>query len=38
VIDRPVDEEVACGEARVPRADDDRGGALDGWSLRRLRR
>jgi hypothetical protein len=30
VVDRPVAEEVACGEARVPPADDDRGRALDG--------
>jgi hypothetical protein len=30
VIDRPVGEEVARREAGVPRADDDRGGALDG--------
>ena len=30
VVDRPVAEEVARGEARVPRADDDRGNALDG--------
>jgi hypothetical protein len=30
VIDRPVAEEVAGGEARVPRADDDRGKAVDG--------
>ena len=29
VVDRPVAEEVARGETRVPRADDDRGGALD---------
>jgi hypothetical protein len=29
VVDRPVAEEVAGGEARVPRADDDRGNALD---------
>jgi hypothetical protein len=30
VVDRPLAEEVARGEARVPRADDDRGDALDG--------
>ena len=30
VVDRPVAEETARGKARVPRTDDDRGGALDG--------
>ena len=30
MIDRPVAQEVARGEARVPSANDDRGGALDG--------
>jgi hypothetical protein len=30
VVDRPFAEEVARGEARVPRADDDRGYVLDG--------
>jgi hypothetical protein len=29
VLDRPVAEEVARGEARVPRADDDRRDVLD---------
>jgi hypothetical protein len=29
MIDRALAEEVAGREARVPRADDDRGGALD---------
>ena len=29
VIDRPLAQEVARGEARVPRADDDRGAVLD---------
>jgi hypothetical protein len=28
VIDRPFAEEVAGGESRVPRPDDDGGGAL----------
>jgi hypothetical protein len=32
VIDGPVAEEVACREADVPRADDNRGKALDGWT------
>src|SRR5581483_4373580 len=32
VVDRPVAQEVTRGQARVPRADNDRGGALDGWS------
>ncbi len=32
VIYRPVAEEVACREARVPRSDNDRGEALDGWA------
>ena len=30
VVDRPLTEEVAGGEACVPGADDDRGGALGG--------
>ena len=30
MIDRPVAQEVARGEARVPSANDDRGNALDG--------
>jgi hypothetical protein len=30
VVDRPVAEEMARGEARVARADNDRGGAFDG--------
>src|SRR5215813_2010836 len=30
MVDRPVAQEVACGETRVPRADDDCGDALDG--------
>jgi hypothetical protein len=35
MVDRPVAEEVACGEAGVPRTDDDRGDALgDGPALR----
>jgi hypothetical protein len=29
MVDRPVAQEVARGQARVPRADDDRGNALD---------
>ena len=29
MIDRPVAEEMACGKARVPRPDDDRGELLD---------
>ena len=29
MVDRPVAEETARGEARVPRTDDDRGGVLD---------
>jgi hypothetical protein len=29
MIDRPVAEEMAGGEAGVPRADDDRGSALN---------
>jgi hypothetical protein len=29
VVDRPLAQEVARREARVPSADDDRGGALD---------
>jgi hypothetical protein len=29
MIDRPAGQEVARGEASVPRADDDRGDALD---------
>ena len=33
VVDRPVAEEVARGEARVAPADDDRGGALDGLAF-----
>ena len=32
MIYRLAAEEVACREARVPRADDDRGKALDGWT------
>jgi hypothetical protein len=38
MIDRTVAQEVARGQARVPRADDDRGGAFDDLPLRRLRR
>jgi hypothetical protein len=44
MVNRPVAEEAARGQARVPRADDDRGYALDdvalrlGLGLRRLRR
>ena len=30
MVDRPVAEETARGEAGMPRADDDRGGALGG--------
>jgi hypothetical protein len=30
MVDRPVAQEVTSGEARVTRADDDRGSALDG--------
>jgi hypothetical protein len=30
MIDLPAGQEVARGKARVPRADDDRGNALDG--------
>jgi hypothetical protein len=30
VVDRPAAQEVACGKTRVPRPDDDGGGALDG--------
>jgi hypothetical protein len=40
MIDRLVGQEAARGEARVPRADDDRGYALDDVdpeTLRRLR-
>jgi hypothetical protein len=33
MVDRPAGQESAGGEARVPRADDDRGNALDGWSF-----
>jgi hypothetical protein len=29
MVDRPGRQEVACGEARVPGADDDRADALD---------
>jgi hypothetical protein len=29
MVDRPVGQEAAGGEARVPRADDDRGYVLD---------
>ena len=38
VVDRPVAQEVTGGQARVARADDDRGYALDDVTLRRLRR
>jgi hypothetical protein len=41
VVDGPVAEEAAGGQARVPRADDDRGYALydvDSETLRLLRR
>jgi hypothetical protein len=38
VIDRPFAEEVAGGEARVPRADDDGGYAFDGLAPETLRR
>jgi hypothetical protein len=38
VVDRPVGEEVAGGEAGVARADDDRGYVLDGVVLKILRR
>jgi hypothetical protein len=34
VIDRPLAEEVASGEAGVAGADDDGGDALDGEALR----
>src|SRR5207302_113711 len=30
VLDRTAGQEVACRETRMPRADDDRGDALDG--------
>jgi hypothetical protein len=30
MVDRSVAEEAACGEAGMPRADDDGGDALDG--------
>src|SRR4029077_19162562 len=33
VVDRPVAEEAARGQARVPRTDDDRGYALDDVTL-----
>jgi hypothetical protein len=33
VVDRPVGQEVTRGQARVPRADDDRGYALDDVTL-----
>jgi hypothetical protein len=32
MVDRPVAEKVARGEARVARADNDRSGALDAWT------
>ncbi|MEV0615725.1 hypothetical protein AB0I81_20600 [Nonomuraea sp. NPDC050404] len=33
VVDRPLGEEVARGQARVPGADDDGGDVLDGSAL-----
>ena len=33
MVEGPVGQEVAGGEARVPRADDDGGNALDGRIL-----